>query len=73
MARDIDLSINKIHMIFKVMGLSGCSWNKEGARGRILGHSTSRGLIVEEPTKETERDYNGGDAGKYGILRYPEK
>lgn len=73
MARDINLSINKIYMIFKVMGLTGCSWNKEGAKGRILGHSTSSGLTVEEPTKETERDYNGGDAAEYGILRYPEK
>lgn len=60
-------------MIFKVMGLTGCSWIKEGSKGRILGHPTSRGLMGEEPTKETERDYNGGDTGEYEILRYPEK
>lgn len=55
MARDITLSINKICMIFKAMGLIECSWNKEESQ-RTLGLSTSIGLIEEKPTKETERE-----------------
>lgn len=37
MKRDINLSINKIYVIFKIMGLTDCRWNKEESHRQNSG------------------------------------
>lgn len=51
MNRDINLSINKIYVIFKVMGLTECHWNKEESQRQNSG----------APRKE--RSYRGANKG----------